>query len=500
MTRPLDLSVKLSIPELESVGLKADRASLTKGVLVLGGTGSGKSASILIPILTAVLRERLMATESERSAVIVLDPKRELAPRVLALCDTVHLVGSGMTPPLDPFGSLDRRGADPGVFTDRLLAIAGDGGELLRDPFWRVSGRELIRDCVALDLAFLNVGGGVADAHVRRALVWRELSQACLSAGRLSASEARELGATQRPISRYLTLLRLLAREPGQGSAQRSGAEIVREIISTHLPDVVLPGLFRLPELASETSTSMVATAASLLGALSSARVQEAVRLDVIPAVRRLQRLNLRDCISLGEVVVYQPADASLESTAIARAVKSAVYDAVLSGAACGPDNRPQRLAVLVADEAQAILTTTGVRDQSYLEQCRASGGATILASQSLSAMRDCLPDRSTDAVRAITTNMSTLVQLRTTCPETARELGSLVVPPPIPGPHLFAVRPPSLYRTGEVLWISEGSWGTGRVRLQREEPIGGAIREERTTRGDPAQRDDDLARLSPGL
>ncbi|MCZ8203403.1 type IV secretion system DNA-binding domain-containing protein [Gemmatimonas sp.] len=468
MTKPLDLTTPVDVPELASIGLTVDRAALTRGILVLGSTGSGKTASVLAPLLFGLLREREAAPLEHRSAVVVIDPKRELASPVLASCAGVHVIAAEGTPPIDAFGSIDRDRADAGVYTDHLLALAGESWEGVRDPFWRTSGREVLRDCVALDLEFAVIGGGVADGHIRRALFWRDLAQTCVNAGRLTAPEARLLQSSQLPISRYLCLLRLLAREPGAGPlpVKPSGADLVLTTLTAHLPSFAPQALWRLPELANETATSVVATAASLVGALSSARVQRAVRLDVLPAVRPTQRLSLFETIRRGEVVIYQPADSSDESAAIGRALKSAVYNAVLYGAACLPDGRPQRLAALVIDEWPVVVTAGGVADHEYLALCRGFGGATILGAQSLAAIRERLPGRSTDAVRAAITNTATRVQLATTCPDTVQELRHLVGPPPVPGPHLLDVRSPAHFLPGEAVWVAPGAWGIGRVKL----------------------------------
>lgn len=465
MIKPLDLKALVDVPELASIGLTVDRAALTRGVLVLGSTGSGKTASVLAPLLFGLLREREKAPLEHRSAVVVIDPKRELSSPVLASCDNVHVVAADGTPPIDAFGAIDRERADAGVYTENLLALAGESWNGVRDPFWRNSGREVLRDCVALDLEFARLGGGAPDGHVRRALFWRDLAEACVNAGRLTVPEAGLMQSDQLPISRYLSVLRLLAREPGAGLGQ-SGADLVLTTLAAHAPSLALPGLGRLPSLAWETSSSIAATASALVGALSTERVQRAVRLDVLPPVRPSQCLSLFDTIRRGEVVIYQPADSSDESAAIGRALKSAVYNAVLAGAACLPDGRPQRLAALVIDEWPVVVTSGGVADHEYLALCRGFGGATILGAQSLAAIRERLPGRSTDAVRAAITNTATRVQLATTCPDTIHELRHLVGPPPVPGPPLFDIRSPSHFLPGEAVWVTPGAWGIGRVRL----------------------------------
>jgi hypothetical protein len=467
MTQPLDLSAELDVPELACMG-GFSRALLTRGLIALGSTGSGKTRSVLAPLLNALLRERATAPTEHRSCIVVIDPKRELAAPVLALCDDAYVIGADAVPPIDVFGTIDRDSADAGVYTDRLLSLVGDSSDVVRDPFWRNSAREALRDCIVLDLHFVAIGGGVPDGHIRRAIFWRDLAKACLTAGRISKPEAQQLHSAKAPISRYLTLLRLLTRESGAASnpLKPLSSELVLSTLEEHAPSLAVPALWRLPELASETSTSIVATVASLVGPLSSARVQRALRLDVLPAVRPTQRLSLYEVVRRGEVVVYQPADASDESEAIGRALKASFYDAVLAGAACLPDGRVQRLAACVIDEWPVVVSSGGVADHTYLALCRGFGGATILGAQSLAAIRERLPNRSTDAVRAAITNLATRVQLATTDPDTIRELRELIPPPPMPGPHVLDVRSPAHWLPGELGWVAPGGWGLGRATL----------------------------------
>ena len=52
------------------------RAALTRHMLVLGETGSGKTASSILPVVAAMARE----TGERIGGALVIDPKRELGP------------------------------------------------------------------------------------------------------------------------------------------------------------------------------------------------------------------------------------------------------------------------------------------------------------------------------------------------------------------------------------------------------------------------------------
>lgn len=467
MTRPLDLSVPLDIPELADLGaLTLSRSALGQGVLILGGTGSGKTRSVVIPLLRALLAERAIAPVDQSSCVVCIDPKRELGATLRAGCADTFEVDGRESPPLDVFAALNRDELDAGEVVDRYMSLSDVSMDSQRDSFWRVGARNLLHDCVSIDLHLARIAGATNDAHIRRGLFWRGLAGSLREADRIAKAEARVLLSPRRPISRYLLLLRMLARDGGTAVVGPSNAALVQRVISQHAPELALPALSQLPTLSSETGSSLVATCSALVGALSSERVQRALRLDVLPPMRTTPVLSMMDCIRNGRVLLYQPATTNAEGMTIARAVKAATYDAILAGAACTPHGAVQRLVAIVIDEAHEVLTSTGVSDARFLAVGRAFGSAPILATQSISAMRDRLPMGSHDAVRAIITNMATRVQLATADPETLHELRALIPPPPIPGPHVLDFRSPA--QPGEAVWVSSsGGWGIGRVKLR---------------------------------
>lgn len=472
MIRSLDLSVPLDVPELADLGLTLDRAALGRGVLVLGGTGSGKSASIVSPLLRSLLAERAVAPAQQRSCVVCIDPKRELGATVRAGCaDSLELNGDA-TPPLDVFSAIYGQNLDAGEVVDRYLSLSDVSMDSSRDGFWLVGARNLLRDCVSIDLHLAVLAGATNDAHIRRGLFWRGLAGALRGAERVSRAEARLLISPGRTISRYLLLLRLLVRQGGApGAVGPTTMALVQRVIAQHMPDLALPALGQLPTLAEDTGSSLIATCSALVGPLSSERVQRALRLDVLPPLRTTPVLSMLDCIRKGRVLLYQPATTSAEGMTIARAVKAATYDAILAGAACTTDGAVQRLVAIVIDEAHEVLTTTGVSDARFLAVGRAFGSVPILASQSISAIRDRLPMGSHDAVRSITANTATKIQLGTGDPDSVYEMRAPIGPPPIPGPHLLDVRSPAQFLPGEAVWVAPGGWGIGRVTLRPSPP-----------------------------
>lgn len=111
---PLDLTRTLDVPELTAVGLSLTLADLTRHVFVTGASGSGKTSSIAVPLIRAVLRLRETLPASQRPALIVIDPKKELGGTLHALVprDELLQIGRPDDRPIDLYASIPRRPHD----------------------------------------------------------------------------------------------------------------------------------------------------------------------------------------------------------------------------------------------------------------------------------------------------------------------------------------------------------------------------------------------------
>lgn len=465
----LDLSQPLVVPELEGVGLSLSAGDLCKHVLVTGGSGAGKSQSVVMPVLRAVLGLR-HGSRTARPAVLIIDPKRELGDVVTPHAPDSVALASPEAQAVDLFGGSNREELDAGTVVDRWLAVAGGDWSTSREPFWRIAGRALLVELVGLDLALSKRGLDAADGQLRRAAFWRAIAHDLQTNALATPTQARALLRMRAPVTRYLTLLRLLPRSPGEN--EPAAGSRVTEVILRHLATFAAgssaPNVAGLSRMASETSTSLVATAESMVGTLAADRVQSRICFDPLPPARASSRLNMRDAIRNGAVLIYQPQDGGEESACVSRALKVAWYDAVLNGATVDGNGHPARLALLAADEFQRVITTQGVSDAHYVDRARALGGACLFASQSISALRDRLPEGADHALRALLNNIGLRIVMASTDPILPREIES-VVPAPPPGlPHLVQARPPSLYVPGQMLFVRHGGYGVGQANLTR--------------------------------
>jgi hypothetical protein len=465
----LDLSRPLVIPELAGLGLALKAGDLTRHILVTGGSGAGKSLSVVIPVLRAMLQWR-RDEDAGRPALLVIDPKRELGEVVAAYAPDVVRLDEASTPAVDLFGAVNRSDLDAGTVVDRWLAISGSDWSSSRDPFWRVAARSLFVDLVGLDLALAAKGRDAADGQLCRASFWRALSHELRSRTLVTDAEQRALLRMRAPISRYLTLLRLLPRSPndGENSSAVRATEVLTRCVASYAADVTIPSVSKLSQMASETSMSIVATAVAIAGPLADGVVQARICFAAVPPSRARSRLDMRTAIRSGAVLLYQPRDGGEESACISRALKAAWYDAVLQGAALGANGQPERLALLVADEFQRAITSVGVSDAQYVDRARALGGGCLFATQSTSALRERLPENADHALRALLNNVGLRIVMASTDPALPREIESVVPAPPPGFPHLVHARPPALFEPGEALWVRPGGYGLGRAVLKR--------------------------------
>jgi hypothetical protein len=442
------------VPELAKIGLQIGEREFSKGVLGLGASGSGKSASLILPIIRTVHRVWLNAPESSRPAALIIDPKKELLPQ---LGQSVTAIGCEDGSRVR-FYDYPWPKVDAGLLLDDALGLY-PGWSHERDPFWRASAREILKACVALDVAITAGSEDGGAARLRLYVVWRKISAVVGAGARGTVADRRALQAINAPWTRYLTLCRLLQRTP---APLPSCMDALENLLAEHVPSYDMRPLRNLELLAAETSSSVVASAAALLGPLTDRRVQQVVSFDWLPPTA-VDKCMYR-AIQSGQLLGYQPPDASEESAVVGRAIKRAYLNAILRGAACDERGRIMRRAFYVADEFQRVL---GGEEVAF-DTVRSAGGCAVVATQSLAALRHALPESKRDAVGAITTNLSTRVQFATQDPLTIDDWR--VVLPAAPGaahlPHVLTVRPLSVLEPGCCYYLTGGRFGYGRVPL----------------------------------
>ena len=508
------------------------RSVLTRHIIVLGETGSGKTRSVVMPVLAALAQ----VDHETVGAALVIDPKGELAPVLGAVAphrlrklttDTLSLdVMAGLRWSLDADLAAGRwmtaahkvllRSASfvPASPARVLLPHASDG-----DPTGEFFDREgtALAECVlALVLFLLSrpeayrhfVGydldsGPDADAANRAAWADAFGTSSEISAW-LGQFDARaQAGFSALALAHWALTGPLLITQRPEGLLFSA---LVKSVIPA-ADDPLDEGRLLRERVTSywQRMSSIQRQFAAVLAAAANVTVDWAA-----PAAARclhvgcepgfLERADSRvDFAKLvsprteaaGEsFLLFQPARDDLDRL-VGIALKASLFQAVLDDPdrARGGDHLP--LVSYVADEAHRWISADSCGEQSYLDTCRSYGGVCLLATQSLAAVRYAFASGAAPsqagadaALSMISTNTATKFLFRTTDPETLARLSELC-PQPVGLASLVQVRPPSSLAVGECYVAC----GDGRFERQRLAPYTGpeAAREFRAARLLPA-------------
>lgn len=154
-------------------------------------------------------------------------------------------------------------------------------------------------------------------------------------------------------------------------------------------------------------------------------------------------------------IYVFQP-DRNNNGALVARALKAAWFEAVLSSKKREKDGGSMPLVAYIADEFHQFITTDKVHgEQSFLDTCRSFGAFCVLACQSISSMKHALAEISGDVVKdqegisVLLSNTATKLFFRTT--DTALKDYMDRLCPFVPGlGQVTSIRPPSTLQPGE--------------------------------------------------
>ena len=429
-------------------------AALTRHTLVLGETGSGKSASAVLPVLAAAVR----APCTRVGAALVIDPKRELEPAIAALAperlhrveasDTVLNLMQGERWSLE--GDLAagrylsaavrvmRRAVS---FVPDLPAQVLEGRSAAREPYWDLEGTELLLTVLAVLLMLLRPGAPeprsrvAGDASARR---WAEALE----------RRARGVGSERGPNLLSLaawalrgTLMRHCApgRPPG-GSAPEDGPAVETSgagMSCAQAPRIAFEGslssrssgdgdwlfgrvartllgngerwsqeggdvLERVvaywePLAAVErTFAGVVGPAVASTAPFAAPAVASTLYFGVEPGCLEAarERLDFPCAVSRGgegAVFVFQPARDQLDNL-VAVALKALFFEAVLSCPDRVRGDPMVPLAMYIADEFQRYVTSDAVHgEQSFFDTCRSHRAACLVACQSVASLEHAL-------------------------------------------------------------------------------------------------------------
>ena len=462
----------LSVPEWRSLhphGVSAK--TLLRHTLILGETGSGKTASGILPIVRAAVG----AMKDRRvGCLLVVDPKRDIAPVLRASGGVdvrqLSLTSDGIGEPFRlnlmagtpvNLSAPDLRKAAEDILgkasslcaTNPMQSLVGSSKSAGRDTaFWDQQGVECGLIFLELALILLKHFDGTAPTDVTCRKEERERTVRRFL-------ELRDDGVN------VLVLAKHLVAEWGKPGDFTTLRYAVPELVGTSPTDApVKHWLERAAALEQHADSdsrffgSVVGVSLGCFLEFCGPDVAESLHFGCEPVTRH-QCLDLAECVATDtdrpQVLLVQPDLSRMGSGLVTKALKAEFFEAVLSDPV---RQRPRKESIplvgYVADEFHRF-ATGDLRhgEQSFLDTCRSFGAFCVLATQSLSSLEHALGEIGTGSsteptIRVLVSNTGTKLQFRSTDPKTQGEL-SKVLPRGRWGSPLEA-RPTSTLRTGE--------------------------------------------------
>ena len=415
--------------------------------LILGGTGSGKSQSVIIPLLNAMLRYEL--NDGTLASMLVVDPKRELESfvrAVLAERGELHrlvVIGECAAAPIFAADS-------PLSMSDRLAKLEQFGPVDETDgnnAYWKNLGASVILDMMQLEAEFARNTGGkrltqllcekLSLVHTENSGYWQKL-RALFAHTRTSQERLKDAN----------RLLRLVC-------SQSNVESLSIDVMTVYTGDA---------EMLRQWCYA-IQSVDPLINALANPEVTQFVDLDPIQSTPA-HRTDIPQLMECGKIILFSPEPRDGHRIA-AMALKQRFFESVFSR-----KNLRRPIGVII-DEAQLFITNdkeTG--EQNFLDRCRAYRCIAAIATQSISSLKYALGSNASaqTAIDIVTANTPSKFLLRTTDVDTVTWLKSQLPQASDDDPHVIDVRRPASLRPGEAYFmLADGTWGRRRASMTRQ-------------------------------
>ena len=482
-------SLGLTVPEWRSLYPprgEISRETLVRHTLALGQTGSGKSQSVILPVVRALAQ----APPERVGASLVIDPRHEIGPllerwapdrlqRLIPADVGLNLMSS-------PRWSLDADVAAGRwlsaahkillrtvafVPTSPARVLTDHAPETLNGEFFAREGTEFLLTVVAFVLMVIH-------CDVPRPEKWLSgdnLARTWIRSLRERANGSDEMrGPNALALASYALTGPLVAPPPAPAptvfddplppwrwlfaqiaeAAQRvwregEGRGVLDRVLHYWEPMVHVKGQY----------AGVLSSARATCAELAAPGVATTVYFGCEPGARAgTGPFDFARAVAVpgdGRILLYQPSRDALDSVVV-RALKAVFFEAVF--------NDPDRvggapdvpLIAYVCDEAHRFVTSDWTHGEAtFLDACRAYGVACVLASQSMASIEHAFAHgggteaQHRSAASTLWTNTATKMVFRTSDPRTASRLEDLCPYRPGLAP-IIQVRPPSTLASGE--------------------------------------------------
>lgn len=405
-------------------------------VLILGGTGSGKTRGTLEPLLRGMYNYTL--EDGTAMSLLVVDPKKELTANLMRGSRPLTVIGE--CPPIRCFAA----GLPPGDIVHLLRELLGKPAEEGRNRMWVQLADSVLESLLRLESDYAEkVPGASLIAHLAESLDLPMRGEFWLNAHEVLAFSRRSYG----NLRKVALKLRFVLSE---ATVQSESANLFADYSGSN--ELIEQWNYVLMSLDPVVKTLCDKDFRRVIDASPSPRPDQTYT-------------DLRSLVNDGAVVLFHPSEQASAAMA-ARVLKSQYYSAVFSRA----DMR--RPVGVVIDEAHRFVTSDpNMGEAALLDRCRAFRTNVVLATQTVAALEHAMGSgpAAQNATRVLIANTPSRWFMRSTEAETPRLLRGLLPPPPWgSGEHVVDVRPPSQLRAGEAYWmLASGEWGRGQAELQ---------------------------------
>ena len=488
------------------------RALLGRHFLALGETGSGKSVSVVLPVVSAIVA----APPDRVSASLVIDPKHEIGPMLERLVpERLHYLRPadvGLSLMAGPRWSLEADlaagkwlGAATKIMLRVLSFIPTSPARVLIDhqqdslnaEFFAREGTSLLLTVLAFVLMLTKPGAPPPEdwlAGDSKALLWvRALLERANGGPDARAPNALALAAyalqgplveppkakpasvfddnpfDDNPVAQAEEwLFARIARGARKVWGTGEGCDVIERVLSYWLPMVAIRPQF----------VGVLATARAACSDFAEPHVARSVYFGCEPGARDVGggACDFAEAVGPdggGRVLLFQPSRDGLD-VLVTRVLKALFFEAVFSDpirASGGPD---LPLVAYVADEFHQFVTSDRVHGEAnFVDACRSYGVFCVLACQSVSSIENAFAHsggseaQDATAVSILWNNTGSKFFFRSTDPRTASRVEELCPYRPGLSP-VTQVRPLSTLSPGECY----AALADGRFERRQLEPV----------------------------